>query len=60
MEFEVGIFFKMKIAALDYTALHMTRDAYKEGKTIMKKHTQMCLLVLGIKVKESGFLLSGK
>jgi len=50
----------MKIAVLDYMVLQMTRDTYKEGKTIMKKHTRMCLLVLGIKVKESSFLLLGK
>jgi hypothetical protein len=50
----------MKIAALDYTVLQMTRDTYEEGKTIMKKHTRMCMLVLGIKVKESNFLLPGK
>jgi len=49
-----------KIAALDYTVLQMTRDNHKEGKTIIKKHTRKCLLVLGIKVKESNFLLPGK
>lgn len=50
----------MKISALYYTVLHMTRDNHKEGKTIIKKHTRMCLLVLGIKVKENNFLLPGK
>jgi len=50
----------MKIAALGYTVLQMATDTYKEGKTIMKKHTRMCLLVLGVKVKESSFLLLGK
>jgi hypothetical protein len=38
----------------------MMRDNHKEGKTIIKKHTRMCLLVLGIKVKENNFLLPGK
>lgn len=38
----------------------MARDTYKEGKTVMKEHTRMCLLVLGVKVKESSFLLLGK
>ena len=50
----------MKIAAVDYTVLQMTRGTYKEGKTRMKKHTRMCLLVLGIKVKENSFFLPGK
>lgn len=37
----------------------MTRDKYKEEKTIVEKHTRMCLLVLGMKVKENNFLLPG-
>lgn len=45
----------MKIAALDYTVLHLLGR-----KNYCEETHRLCLLVLGIKVKESSFLLPGK